>query len=164
MMADNPINETDLQAFLEMAGRSLSDAQSQLGTGSNLKTDFVLANAELEARVGLQAREDGSFAVQPISSADMVKSNINSAAISTVRINFIATGAETNPNESPSAPTRTKDDVAKEILARPDVARLAEIIGPLNVKATFEPTNQRWIVVAEDQKGRIIREALIADK
>lgn len=163
-MADNPTNETDLQAFLEMAGRSLSNAQSQLGTGTNLKTDFVLANAELEAKVGLQARADGSFSVQPISSADMVKSNINSAAISTVRINFIATGAETNPNESSTAPKRTKEDVANEILARPDVARMAEIIGPLVVKSSYEPNNQRWIVVAEDEKGRIIREALIADE
>ncbi|MGB7337903.1 MAG: hypothetical protein WBC91_03345 [Phototrophicaceae bacterium] len=163
-MADNPNNETDLQAFLEMAGRSLSDAQSQLGTGTNLKTDFVLANAELEARVGLTARTDGTFAIQPISSADMVKSNINSAAISTVRINFIATGAETNPNEPSSTPKRTKEDVANQIMARPDVARMSEILGPLVIKSNFEPNNQRWVVVAEDQKGRIIREALILDE
>ncbi|MGJ3241064.1 MAG: hypothetical protein ACFE0Q_20305 [Anaerolineae bacterium] len=163
-MANDPKNETDLQAFLEMAGRSLSNAQSQLGTNTTLKTDFVLANAELEARVGLQTRDDGGFSVQPISSADMVKSNINSAAISTVRINFIATGAETSPGETPNAPKRTKEDVADEILARPDVARMAEIVGPLIVRTSFEPNYQRWIVVAEDNKGRVIREALISDE
>lgn len=162
-MADNP-NETGMKAFLEMAGRSLSGAQGELGAGINLQSNFVLANAELEARIGLKQNGNGEINVEPISSADMVKSNINSAAISTLRINFVAAAAESTPGEAANTPKRTKKEVADEVLERPDVKRLAEILGPLKVIPTYEPTNKRWVVVAEDQRGRIIREALIADE
>src|SRR5574341_1757774 len=104
-MADQPTNEAGLQAFLQMAGRSLADAQTELGAGANLQTSLVIANAELEAKVGLKADSAGGLSVQPMSAQDLQRVSLNAAGISTLRVSFITTAGETPPGTPPIIPT-----------------------------------------------------------
>jgi hypothetical protein len=151
-----PASEADLKTFLEMAGRSLADAQGTLG----VKTDLVMANAELEARVALRADSAGRLSVQPISAQDLRTTALNAAAVSTLRVSFVATAPD---HTGSPKPTRKPADVAGEIRARPDIKALENILGPLTIQPTYVPETARWMVTATDAKGRLVRESIVAD-
>lgn len=151
-------SEADLQAFLEMAGRSLADAQGTLGGG--LKTELVMANAELEAKVALRTDSAGKLSVQPISAQDLRTAQFNAAAVSTLRVSFVATP----PDASVSAkPARTPADITNEIKVRPDIKVLETILGPLTIKPTYVAETARWMVTTSDSKGRVVRETIVPD-
>lgn len=158
------VHEADLQAFLELAGNSLAGAQGTLNQGAALQSDIVLESAELEAKVMLNTSPDGRLSVAPISSRDLVASRFNTAGISTLRINFLATALDTSPGSSFQKPARTTDDVIKEVRDRPDVASLAKILGDLTINAAYEPKSKRWLVTASDNRDRIVREVVIHDE
>ena len=152
-----PASEADLKAFLEMAGRSLADAQGTLG---GTKTDLVMANAELEAKVALRTDSTGKLSVQPISAQDLRTTQLNAAAVSTLRISFVATAPD--PAAAPK-PTRRPADVIDEIRVRPDIKALETILGPLTITSTYVPETARWMVTASDAKGRLVREFIVPD-
>jgi hypothetical protein len=160
----NPINEADLQAFLEMAGRSLTDAQGTLGAGVDLKSDLVIANAELEARVALKAGSGGRLSVEPVSLRELQKISASAAGLSTVRVNFVATARETTPGVGFSKPVREPSEVVTEIRQRQDVSNLESILGPLKIETVFEPRTQRWVVTAHDSRNRLVREMIVPDE
>jgi hypothetical protein len=153
---------TGLQAFLQTAGRSLADAQSEL-TGSNLQTDLVIANAELEAKVTLKTDSAGKLSVEPMSSEDIQQASLNAAGISTLRVSFVATAGETPPGTPAIKPTRKPTDVIDSVRTRPDVIALERIVGTLKVETVFVPETKRWVVTARDPKGRVVRETLVPD-
>lgn len=157
MATVNPApGEAELQAFLEMAGRSLADAQGTLGGG--LKTDLVMANAELEAKVALRADSAGKLSVQPISAQDLRTTQFNAEAVSTLRVNFVATAPD------PAAkPTRTPADISDQIRQQPDIKVLEGILGPLKIEPVYVAETTRWLVTASDAKGRLVREVVVPD-
>lgn len=164
MATTNPPNtEAGLQAFLQMAGRSLADAQSELAGGS-LQTDLVIANAELEAKVTLKADSSGKLSVQPMSAQDVQAANLNAAGISTLRVNFVATAGETPPGTAPNKPVLKPTEVIDSVRHRPDVIALEKIVGTLKVETTYVPDTKRWVVTAYDPKGRLVREAIVPDQ
>lgn len=160
-MADST-TETGLTAFLQMAGRSLADAQSGI-TGDTLKTDLVIANAELEAKVTLRADASGKLSVQPMSAHDVQAASLNPAGISTLRVSFVAAAGETPPGTAPNKPVLKPADVINSVRQRPDVIALEKIVGTLSVDTVFVPESKRWVVTAYDPKGRLVREAIVPD-
>jgi hypothetical protein len=160
MAANKPTNEADLRGFLEAAGRSLTEAQGTLGSGLERAANLIIANAELEVKTALKSDGNGGLTVQPISAEDLARTSIDAAALSTVRVSFVATPPDLTPE---SGPARQPDEVADEIRKRPDVAQLDRILGGLSVKAAYIPQTQRWLVTAEDSKGRIVREVVLPD-
>ncbi|MFN8378686.1 MAG: hypothetical protein U0452_08450 [Anaerolineae bacterium] len=158
MAAANPAPaEAELQAFLEMAGRSLADAQGTLGDGP--KAEWVLANAELEAKVALRTDSAGKLSVQPISAQDLRTAQLNAAAVSTLRVSFVATA----PDTTLVKPTKTPADVTGQIRQRPDIKVLEGILGPLTIRPTYVAETARWMVTATDSKGRLVREVIVPD-
>lgn len=155
-VASTPGTEAELKAFLEAAGRSLADAQGALG---GLKTELVLANAELEAKVALKAGAGGTLTVQPISAGDLRLAQFNAAGVSTLRVNFVATAGETLS----APPTRQPGDIIDDVRKRPDVAILEGILGPLVINTTYVADAQRWLVTARDASGRLVRETIVPD-
>jgi hypothetical protein len=157
MATTNPsASEADLKAFLEMAGRSLADAQGTLG----VKTELVMANAELEAKVALRADSAGRLSVQPISAQDLRTATLNAAAVSTLRVSFVATAPDAT---AAPKPTRKPGDVVSDVRARPDIKALETILGPLTIQPTFVPDTGRWMVTATDARGRLVRESIVSD-
>jgi hypothetical protein len=151
--------EAELQAFLEMAGRSLADAQGALS--GIQKTELVMATAELEAKVALRTDSAGKLSVQPISSQDLRAAQFNAEAVSTLRVSFVATP----PDPALAAkPTQTPGDIRDQIRVRPDIKALEGILGPLTIQPTYVPETERWMVTATDAKGRLVRETIVPDK
>lgn len=159
MAANNPTNEADLRGFLEAAGRSLSEAQGALGSGLERTASLVIADAELEVKTALKSDGNGGLKVQPISAEDLARTKIDAAALSTVRVSFVATAPDLTGGE----PVRKPADVVQEVLVRPDVKQLDRILGGLKMNAIFVPQTQRWLVTAEDPKGRVVREVVLPD-
>jgi hypothetical protein len=152
----------DLQAFLAGAGQSLSGAQSALGAPASLQSEFVLSSAELDAKVTLAADQTGKLFVQPLSSRDAQRATLHADAISTLRINFVATAGGDDALGG-AAPSRPATEVIDEIRTRPDVVALQEILGGLTLDATYVSKTQQWLVTARDPKGRIVREVIAPD-
>lgn len=154
----------ELQSFLESAGRSLTGAQEALGSPVNLQTDLVIASAELEAKVALKTDSAGRLAVQPLSSQDLLQSGLSADGISTLRISFVATAGETPPGTPAIKPSRKPAEVIAEVRERQDVATLQKILGDLKFEAAFVPQTRRWMVTAQDAKGRLVREVVLSDQ
>ena len=165
MSTDTPSNEAPLETFLDTVGRSLTDAQDSLDTGLDLKTSFVLANAELEIKAAVNLDAKGRTVVQPISTQDIREGGIDPGLLSTVRIGFTAAARDLPPTSGRGGqPTKQPEDVIKEIRSHPDVATLEKILGTLDIGATYVPEEKRWLVLARDQKGRLVREAILPDE
>ncbi len=154
--------DPDLRRFLEGAGRSMSLAGSDLAEGIDFQTNMIIASAELEARVALEADAKGSLRVHPISARDL-ESKISSAALSTLRVQFVTTAPE--PADKPGkVPTKDPGDVVDEVRGRTDIARLEEILGRMKVSPTFVPESGRWLVTVTDPEGRLVREIVLPDE
>lgn len=162
MVQGAPDEGLDLQAFLAGAGQSLAGAQSALGAPASLQSEFVLSSAELDAKVTLAADPTGKLYVQPLSSRDAQRATLHADAISTLRINFVATAAGTEALDA-SAPARPATEVIDEIRRRPDLVALQEILGDLVIDATYIPKTRQWLATARDPKGRIVREVIAPD-
>jgi len=162
MVQGKPNDGVDLRDFLAGAGRSLAGAQSTLGGSVSQESEFVLASAELDAKVTLAAGADGEFLVQPLSSTDAQRATLHADAISSLKINFVATAGQTETTAA-SAPSRPAIEVIDEIRQRPDVAALQAILGELVIDATYIPKTRQWLATARDPKGRVVREVIAPD-
>jgi len=162
MVQGKPNEGVDLQAFLEGAGQSLSGAQGALGAPVSLESEFVLSSAELDAKVTLAATPDGKLLVQPLSAADAQRATLHADAISTLKINFVATASEPG-TAAASAPSRPATEVIDEVRKRPDLVALEAILGELVIDATYIPKTRQWLATARDPNGRIVREVIAPD-
>lgn len=166
IMATNP-PEAELQGFLEAAGRSLADAQSQLAgdaLGAGVAPQMVMADAEFELKVGVRTLASGKLALQTLAAQDIRQGAVQPEALSTVRVHFVATAPEALSSDEISKPKRTPADVIGSIKGREDIAVLDKILGPLDFRASFVPEAGRWVVVATDPANRLVRELVLPDQ
>jgi len=164
MAAERPEAELGLGTFLELAGRSISDAQGQISPQAQ-PTQLMIGNAEVEAKVAVTTDPERGLSIATISAADIRRGGIEPGVLSTLRISFVTTAAEI-PTPVPGVgkkPRRDAAAVVKELSLKTDVANLARVLGQLSYEATFVPNTQRWLVVARDPKGRVVREAILPD-
>lgn len=156
-----------LGALAGLAGGSLSAAQGQLGQGVDLSSAMVMSEAALEIKAAIGRSASGELLVEPLSSAHLA-GQLNAAAISTVRLNFVATASEVPATPPPAtgstgtAPPRfTRDQALAVFAAQEDVLRLEKLIGPFELRTQFVTGSGQWIVQAVDPAGRLVREQLI---
>lgn len=171
-MATSAPNTAQLGAFVGLAGGSLSSAQQQLGQGVDLNSTMVMSEAVLEIKAAIGRSGNGELLVEPLSTAQLA-GQLNAAAISTVRLNFVATASEvpalagTSPAPPGGAttgnlpPRLTRDQALAIFQAQADVQRLEKLIGPFAVRTELVPSTGHWLVQASDPAGRIVREQLI---
>ncbi len=157
-----------LGALAGLAGGSLSAAQGQLGQGVDLSSAMVMSEAALEIKAAIGRTASGELLVEPLSSAHLA-GQLNAAAISTVRLNFVATASEV-PVTPPSAagtptgstpPRFTREQALAVFAAQDDVQRLEKLIGPFELRTQFVSGSGQWIVQAVDPAGRLVREQII---
>ena len=160
-MDRDPAAAPDLRGFLEAAGRSLGEAQGALaGEVLAQRPVVAISDAELDIKAVLDAGADGKLALQTVSAADVRQGGIDPALLSSVRIRYVAVAGE----PAAVAPTRRPAEVVEEVRARPDVLRLTEILGDLQMEATFVPERRSWLVTALDPQGRLVREVVLPDE
>jgi hypothetical protein len=152
----------DLRGFLEAAGRSLADAQGTLGGDvADIPAAIAISEAELEVKAAI-GRRDGAVVLQPVTIEDARQGAIPVGVLSTVRIRYVAVAEDTLAAPS-RRPTRTAEEVVREVRARDDVARLDKILGGLVYDPVFVPETQRWLVTAKDPEDRVVRQVVVAD-
>jgi hypothetical protein len=156
--------EVDLRGFLEAAGKSLTEAQGTL-TGDSILTPSALAisEAELEVKAAVTQQAGGKLALQTLS-MESLRTGIDPGLVSTVHIRYVAVAAEaTKGPGTPGGPKRVSEEITKLVTARADIAALTKIVGKLVIVPVFVPETRRWLVVARDQAGRVLRELILAD-
>lgn len=167
-MATSPPNTAALGAFVGLAGGSLSTAQQQLGQGVDLSSTMVMSEAVLEIKTAVSRSASGELVVEPLSTAQLA-GQLNTAAISTVRLNFVATALEA-PSAAPGTPTTggggtpprlTRDQALVKFQAQADIQRLEKLLGPFELRTELVSSTGHWLVQASDPAGRIVREQLI---
>jgi hypothetical protein len=154
----------DLGGFLEVAGRSLADAQGTLADGvADIPAAIAIAEAELEVKAAVTRRTDGTLQLETLSAQDMRSGTITPGLLSTVRVQYVAVAADTLVAPS-QQPTRTPNDVIDDVRVRDDVTVLDRILGGLVFDAVYVPSGRRWVVTAKDEEQRIVREVLVPDE
>lgn len=155
-----PEDSTDLSTFVEAAGAGLSDAQGAIAGQQLASTAMAVSEATLVARVALAVDADGAVRVQTLDRKEIRSLGASAASLSTVTVNFVAL---TEPSTVPggATPPIVRDKAIDVVAERPDVKRLAEVLGPLTFDATFVPERATWLVTATDETGRRVREVLV---
>lgn len=152
--------DPELGQFLQAAGRSLGDAQGGLVDGAALPTNVAISEVDLEVKTAFTRSSDGALLLQTISASDMREGDIAPELVSTVRARLVTIADDT---AAAGQPQRSATDVEAEVRDRPDVTRLADILGRVDVQAVFVAEARRWLVRAEDDQGRILREVILPD-
>ena len=164
MAVKEPDGQVGLSEFLELTGQSIADAQGQISPVDQ-PTQLVIGNAEVEVKVAVATDPQGGVAIETITAADVRRGDIDPGVLSTLRVNFIVAAAEIPSPAGTTAqkPKREMAEVIKDLSERSDVANLTRVLGPLAYEATYVPNTRRWLVIARDSKGRLVREAIVPD-
>jgi hypothetical protein len=165
MASASDSSRAPLGALLGTAGASLTSAQSDLGLGAGLSSSMVRSEATLEIKAAVSRSSSGELEIEPLSSAHLAGA-LNASAVSSIRVNFVATAATpTVPSSTGggSTPTKNKDEIIKGFRNRADLLALERVMGPLDVRASYLVGSGRWWVHAVDATGRQVREQLVAD-
>ena len=164
MVSKRTPENIELGDFLEIAGRSLGDAQNSLLSGLNLSTNMILNNAEIEVKV-LVDSANGKISIKPVSAEDIRIGSIDPGLLSTLRISYVSTVEE--PIEETVSPAvesvKEPSQLIEQVLNRRDIQKLAATKGELQVKPTFVSERKRWLVSIEDTSGKVLREIVLPD-
>jgi hypothetical protein len=145
--------------FLRAAGRSLTDAQSDLVGPDGPAARIAISELDLDVKVTFDDGEGGALRLRTVTTQDA--RDLPAGAISSVKTRFVAVAA---PEAAASVPVRSADDVTDEVRRREDLQALDRILGGLDVHAVFVPERQRWLATAVDPDGRVVREIVLPDQ
>lgn len=151
----------DLGAFVEAAGAGLADAQGSIAGAELATTAMAVSEARLEARVALDVGPTGAVRVQTLDRHRLQSLGSGAGALSTVTVDFVALTAAP---ERATQPAVGRDRAIEIVAKRPDVTRLAEVLGPLRFDAVLVPDRPAWLVTATDDDGRLVRQAVITEE
>lgn len=164
-----------LEELLRAAGNSLGDAQGQLLTNVDAPpTTMAIAEATLEMKLTVDSARAGALQVAPISAADARAGTINSAALSSVTMRFVAFGSDapgqvgvsgsggaTEPTRDPPKPKTplTRDQALAALRERADVDRLVKAGNPPRidvVRVEAATGGATWVARARNAQGRVV--------
>lgn len=165
-MADQPAShELDLEDFIASATRSLTAAQQSLLQGTRVSATMMLNSAELDAKVTISTRADGSMTVRPISFRDLADGTIKPEFISSLRLNLLSSVGALGADEvagqpaSPDSPAATlpgtKVPALQGLTLDAAVARLKA--GRWNHQA-HAALRQEITAAGKETQGRVLRQ------
>lgn len=148
-----------MEAFITAAGDSLATAQSGL-VEDQIRTRIAVSEARLDARVALDASGE-KIRLQTVSLTDITSGAVESSALSTIRLDFVALTDDADGGTAP--PTRSKAEVIGQLADQEEIRRLDRILGGLTYDASFLPAQRRWVVIASSG-DMVVRESIISDE
>ena len=152
-------SEIGLGDLLDASAQSFHAAQQEAGLPKGLKSAMLISTAELAIKAGLRIAQ-GKLMIEPANAAS-VKRRVDSSALSTITIRYVAAQSDTSVADEPEL---AKDKVEEEVAVRPDIAKLQDILGKLTIKAHYVPDLHIWNVHVTDDRGRTVRLLTIEDK
>lgn len=165
MAIASDLKRAPLSAMLGTAGASLSSAQADMGLGVGLTSGMVMSEATLEIKAALSRSSSGELEIEPLSASHLVGA-LNAAAVSTIRVNFVATAVvpgDISAAAGPDLPGKSREQIIKGFRQRDDLLALERVLGVLDVQAIYLAGSKRWLVKAVDADGRLVREQLVAE-
>lgn len=151
--------DAELNEFLEAAGLSLGQAQRSILGGEARPPAVVLSEAELEIRAGFRLGDRGLH-IEPVGSEEAAKGTLQSGALSTLKVRFVAARSEEGANE----PVRSRKDVVDAVTARSDVKRLSDLLGEVRVETAFVGEMGIWTAQVRDTQGTLLRQITLPDQ
>jgi len=161
-MAEDTIR---VDVLLRGLGRSMLEAQTQINTDAleqppgpeGLRTGVAISETEIDVKMVFE--DDGTGVnVRPVTAGAARLVDLDPGVLSGIRARLVAV-----PDEEARPPTRSPADVREEVLSRPDIARLQEIFGALQVETVYVGAVQRWVVDVKEPEGAILRSVQIPD-
>jgi hypothetical protein len=161
-MADDTIR---VDVLLRGLGRSMLEAQTQINTDAleqppgpeGLRTGVAISETEIDVKMVFE--DDGTGVnVRPVTAGAARLADLDPGVLSGIRARMVAV-----PDEEARPPTRSPANVREEVLSRPDIARLQDIFGELQVETTYVGAVQRWVVDVKEPGGAILRSIQIPD-
>lgn len=157
-----------LDGLLQNVGQSILDAQVRIdkatveqSAGTNgLRTGVAIAETEVEVKLLFDEdpRQPEGVLIRPVSSTLTRETQIDPAVLSTLKARLVAV-----PDEQQRPPARKPSDVRDDILRRPDLQRLARILGPLEVRTTYVAGARRWLADVVEPGGQTVRSLQVDD-
>lgn len=157
-----------LDGLLENVGQSVLDAQVridkaalELAAGANgQRTGVAIAETEVEVKLLFDEdpQQPKGVVIRPVSSSLTREAQLDPAVLSTLKARLVAV-----PDEQQRPPTRRPADVRDDILKRPDLQRLARILGPLEVRTTYVAGARRWLADVVEPGGQTVRSLQVDD-
>lgn len=162
-MTSNKINLNDL---LSEFGKSMVQAQTQIDAATleqsagsrNPQTGIAISELEVDVKMVIDGDNANGFNIRPVSGDVTQLEKVNPGVFSSVRARLLAV-----PDEEVRPPVRQPSKIKEEVLARPDVARLQEIFGKLDVDVAYVGAKSRWLVDVKEPAGTTIRSFQIED-
>ena len=146
----------DFSDFVTAARDSLAAAQPE--TDPATPPLMAVSEARLDLKVAVESK-DGDLSLNTVSMADITSGAVESSALSTVRLDFVALATDPPvvvPEKTPSA-------AIKEVASRPDLVALDKIFGGLDYTAEFVGARGKWLVMAL-AGDLVVRELIVEDK
>lgn len=157
----------DLNGLLSEFGQSVLRAQTQINAAAleqsaglnNLQTGLAVSEIEVDLKMVIEDDGDGAVNILPIS-GDLDKlGSLNAGTLSSIRARFL-----TVPDEDVRPPARKPSEVKDEVLAKPDVARLKDIFGDLDLDVSYVSGKNRWLVDVKEPSGTTLRSLQLDDR
>jgi len=161
-MAEDTIR---VDLLLRGLGQSMLEAQTQLNTAAleqppgpeGLRTGVAISETEIDVKMVFE--DDGSGVnVRPVTAGATRLAELDPRVLSGIRARLVAVA-----DEEARPPTLSPADVREQVLSNPDITRLQDIFGGLQVETTYVGAVQRWIVDVKEPGGAILRSVQIPD-
>ena len=161
-MAEDTIR---VDVLLGAIGSSILEAQNRINTDAlerppspeGLRTGVAISETEIDVKMVFE--DDGSGVnVRPVTAGATRLADLDPGVLSGIRARLVAV-----PDEEARPPARSPTDVRQEVLARPDIGRLQDVFGRLQVETTYVGAVRRWIVDVKEPGGAILRSVQISD-
>ncbi|HBY60854.1 MAG TPA: hypothetical protein DEH78_13610, partial [Solibacterales bacterium] len=122
-----------------------------------LRTAVSISEAEIEVKMLFS--DEGSAAIQPVRAGQSRLNELNPGILSTLRARLVAV-----PDEELKPPARKPSEIVDSIRKRADIARLATIVGGVEVDPQFIPSANKWLVDVRDSNGKVLRSLQLSDE
>ena len=154
-----------VDALLGELGRSMLDAQAKINADAletppgpeGLRTGVAISETEIEVKMVFEDGGSGAN-VRPVTAGASRLAELDPGVLSSVRARLVAV-----PEEEARPPSRPSEEVREEVLGRPDIGRLKEVFGRLQVETTYVGAGRRWIVDVKEPGGAILRSVQVPD-
>ncbi|MEQ8753009.1 MAG: hypothetical protein RID09_05735 [Coleofasciculus sp. G1-WW12-02] len=154
-----------IDAFLSEFGKSMIQAQAQINAEvlehpvgfEGLQTGIAISETEIDLKMVFDEDSSG-VNIRPVSAGEARLADLNPGVLSGLRARLVAV-----PNEEIRPPVRKPSDIREQVLSRPDITRLQDVFGELQVEPTYVGAARRWIVDVKEPRGQTLRSIQISD-
>jgi|JFJP01.1.fsa_nt_gi hypothetical protein len=156
----------NLNNLLSEFGKSMIQAQTQIdaealensNSAKTSQTGIAISEIEFDVKMVIDDDATGGLNIHPVSGDTTQLEKLNPGVFSSIRARLLAV-----PDETVRPSIRKPSKIREEVLATPDVVRLQEIFGKLDVDIAYVAAKSRWLVDIKESSGITLRSFQVED-